>query len=75
MGVGAWSREFIRENPEFLKEKLAGVVELGYVKDMAPLEVLTKGHPEIKDEFEPKVRDWLVELEVKQELPEFNYRP
>ncbi len=70
-----WSRNYIRENPDFLKNKLAGVIKLGHVTDMAPLEVLTKGHPELKEEFEPKVREWLAELEVRQHVKDFNYSP
>ncbi len=68
-----WSKNYILKNPEFLKAKLSSVVENGKLKDMTPLEVLTKGHPELKSEFEPKVRDWLAELKVEQEVPEFNY--
>ena len=70
-----WSREFIRENPGFLKEKLAGVVKLGHITDMAPLEVLTKGHPELKNEFGPKIREWLTELEIRHHVKEFDYSP
>lgn len=70
-----WSRNLVAENPEYLRKKLEGVVEEGKIKDTAPLEVLTKAHPELKDEFEPKVRKWLVELGVEHEVPEFDYEP
>jgi orotate phosphoribosyltransferase len=70
-----WSKNFILENPDYLKEKIANVVKNGVIEDKAPLEVLTVGHPELKENFEPEVRGWLAELGVKQELPEFNYQP
>lgn len=70
-----WSRNFVKENPGYLKGKLAKVVKEGKITDMAPLEVLTKAHPDLKGEFEPTVNKWMEELGVKQEVPEFNYVP
>ena len=69
-----WSRNFVRENPAYLRDKLANVVKEGKVTDMAPLEVLTVAHPDLKDEFEPNVQKWLAELGVKHDVPEFDYK-
>jgi len=70
-----WSRNFIRENPNYLKEKIKEVVKDGKITSMAPLEVLTTGHPELKKEFEHEVRNWLDEFGVKHEVLEFKYVP
>lgn len=70
-----WSRKFVKDHPEYLREKLANVVTKGSITDMAPLEVLTVGHPDLKEEFAPEVRKWLKELYVAQEVPAFDYIP
>jgi hypothetical protein len=54
---------------------MVNVLKNGVVEDKAPLEVLTVGHPEIKEKLAPEVRTWLAELEVKQTVPEFGYEP
>ena len=69
-----WSREYVVKNPEFLKRKISNVVKDGKITDMAPLEVLTVGHPELKTEYEPLVKKWLAELGVRHNVPEFNYK-
>ena len=70
-----WSRDFVANNPDFIKKELASVVENGIIKKWEPLNVLTKGHPELLEEFKPMVLDWLKELNVREEVPEFGYKP
>jgi orotate phosphoribosyltransferase len=69
-----WSRNYILKNPDYLKKRLAEVIINGRVNNKAPLEVITIGHPELKDKYEPIVRGWLTELGVKHDVPEFNYK-
>ncbi len=69
-----WSKNYILKNPEYIKTRLSEVVEGGKIKDMAPLEILTIGHPTLKDEYEPIVRRWLTELGVRHNVPEFDYK-
>jgi orotate phosphoribosyltransferase len=70
-----WSRNFLRENPDFLRQEITKAVENGVIKSKAPLEVLTVGHPELKERFEPEVKEWLTQLKVKEPVPEFGYEP
>lgn len=69
-----WSRNFVKSNPEYLRGKIAKVVKDGKITDMAPLEVLTVAHPELKEEYKPKVQEWLAGLGVTQDVPQFDYR-
>jgi hypothetical protein len=34
-----------------------------------------KGYPQLKSEFEEKVKSWLKELGCEEAIPEFNYNP
>ncbi len=69
-----WSRNFVKSNPDYIRGKLAKVVKDGKITDMAPLEVLTVAHSELKADYEPTVKKWLAELGVRHNVPEFNYK-
>jgi len=69
-----WSKNYILKNPDYLKKRLAEVIINGRMNRKAPLEVITRGHPELMKDFGPMINKWLAELGVKQDVPEFNYR-
>lgn len=68
-----WAHEFLRKNPDYLKECLAPHVKNGEIKRYDALEVLTKGYPELVPEFTERVQGWLKDLGVKNAVPEFGY--
>lgn len=62
-----WSRNYLREHPEFVKKKLEASVKDGKITDDAVLEIFTKAHPELYDEFFPRINDWARGLGVDVE--------
>ncbi len=70
----AWSRSFIRANPEYLLKKLE-VDNQGFLLSEDVLEVFTDqdAHPELMEEFKPLVEARLLDLGVKKDYPKFDY--
>ncbi|GEM_PF-6527888 len=71
----AWGQRFLRENPDYLMKCLRSHVKDGKITSYRDLEVFTEGYPELKPEFEDRVRGWLRDLNVAEEVPEFGYKP
>jgi orotate phosphoribosyltransferase len=71
-----WVANYLRNNPDFFEFELQrkGVIVNGELKKPDSLEVLTRGYPQLKDEFTPYINNLLKELGVNQSIPEFNYR-
>ena len=67
----AWSGNYLREHPDFVKEKMQGSVTDGQLKETAILEVLKKAHPELMEEYKSRLMDWAGELGVQGEVETF----
>ena len=72
-GPKKWAHEFLRGNPEFIRESLRPHVKDGKIKKRDALEVLTVGYPELKEELKYSVQDGLKQLQVRERVPEFEY--
>jgi len=68
-----WATNFLTNNPDFIKNNIK--IEGGKITNRTGLDILTKGYPELKSEFEEKVKSWLKELGCEEAVPEFNYNP
>ncbi len=71
-----WAVNFLRGNPDYIKQHLTESVLDGKLKNRAPIiRVLTKVYPMLKEEFTSQVCDWLAELGVNHPVPEIGYEP
>jgi orotate phosphoribosyltransferase len=71
----SWSRNYLINHFDYLEKKIKASIKDGNLVSTDALEVLTKGHPELKEQFTPLVRQWLAEAGLKQSLPDFGYVP
>jgi len=70
-----WSGNYLVNHPDYLERKIKESVKDGKLVNTAALEVLTKGHPDLKESFTPRVQQWLAEADLKEPLPDFSYIP
>lgn len=59
-----WGREFLSENPDFVKRQIQKNAKDGVLKKADILESLTGPYKDLLDEFKPELNKWLKELEV-----------
>jgi orotate phosphoribosyltransferase len=53
-----WSRNYIQMHPEFIKEKVVASIRDKKIIDNTVFEIFTDAHPELYDEFFPKIKAW-----------------